>query len=144
MDVISHAVAGAATGAAFGRPLLGAVVAVVPDSALWLRPRLARPPALYRAAHGGLAPLLVSAVCLPLFGSQVALVVLWAWISHIVLDIPTHGPDWSPRLFWPDERPVFTQFEEWEWFNLSWWCGLSLTIMWSSLCLALALLRHIT
>lgn len=133
MDVISHALAGAATGAAFGRPLLGAAVAVVPDSALWLRPRLARPPALYRAAHGGLAPLLISALCLPLFGPTVALVVMWAWISHIVLDIPTHGPIWSPRLFWPDERAVFTKFKEWEWFNRSWWLGLSVTFIWSAI-----------
>lgn len=138
MDIITHALAGAATGAAFGRPLLGAVVAVVPDSALWLRPRQARPPAAYRAAHGLLAPCLAGSVAMMLFGPAISALVFFAWLSHIVLDIPTHGADWSPRLFWPDERPVFTKFQEWEWFNRSWWLGLALTAIWSITWLALS------
>lgn len=140
MDIVTHALAGAATGAAFGHPLLGAVVAVVPDSALWLRPRLALPPALYRAMHGGLVPLFVCALCLPFFGPKIATLVWWAWMSHIALDVPTHGENWSPRLFWPDERILFTEFEEWEWFNRSWWRGLALALIWSSIWLLLALL----
>lgn len=140
MDVITHAIAGAATGAAFGRPLLGAVVAVVPDSALWLRPRLACPPAAYRAAHGLLAPCLAGSVAMMLFGPAIAALVFFAWLSHIVLDIPTHGEEWSPRLFWPDGRSVFIGFEEWEWFNRSWWRGLAIAIIWSSIWLSIALL----
>lgn len=138
MDIITHALAGAATGAAFGRPLLGAVVAVVPDSALWLRPRQPRPPAAYRAAHGLLAPCLAGSAAMMLFGPAISALVFFAWLSHIVLDIPTHGADWSPRLFWPDERPVFTKFQEWEWFNRSWWLGLALTAIWSITWLALS------
>lgn len=143
MDIITHAVAGAAIGAVLGHPVVGAMAAVVPDSALWLAPRPALPPALYRAAHGGLAPLFVSAICLPIFGPQIAIVVLLAWISHIILDIPTHGPDWSPRLFWPDERVVFDKFEEWEWFNHSWWFGFFITIVWVLLCLLLFLMLQL-
>ena len=26
---------------------------------------------------------------------------LLAWVLHIVVDIPTHGRVWSPRIFWP-------------------------------------------
>lgn len=133
MDIVTHALAGAATGAAFGRPLLGAAVAVVPDSALWLRPRLPRPPALYRAAHAALAPIVISILCLFAFGQEIAIVVFWSWVSHIVLDIPTHGPEWSPRLLWPNERILFTRFEEWEWFNESWWQGLALAFIWSAI-----------
>lgn len=138
MDIVTHAVAGAATGAAFGRPLLGAVVAVVPDSALWLRPRLARPPAAYRAAHGLLAPCLAGSVAMMLFGPAISALVFFAWLSHIVLDIPTHGEEWSPRLFWPDNRLVFIEFQEWEWFNRSWWRGLALAAIWSLIWLALS------
>ncbi len=144
MDIVTHALAGAATGAAFGRPVLGAVVAVVPDSALWLRPRLAAPPPLYRAAHGGLAPVLISTFCLMLFGPEIALVVFWAWASHIVLDIPTHGKLWSPRLFWPDETPVFEQFQEWEWFNRSWFTGLGIALIWSAVWLLMYLVLPVS
>jgi len=140
MDIITHAVAGAATGAAFGRPLLGAAVAVVPDSALWLRYRLARPPAAYSAAHGLLAPCLAGSVAMMLFGPAISALVFFAWLSHIVLDIPTHGEEWSPRLFWPDNRPVFIGFQEWEWFNRSWWRGLALAAIWSAIWLSFALL----
>lgn len=140
MDVVTHALAGAATGAAFGRPLLGAVAAVVPDSALWLRPRLARPPALYMAAHGLLAPMFVAAITLPFFGPIGSACIFFAWLSHIILDIPTHGEDWSPRLFWPDTRPVFIGFEEWEWGNRSWRRGLLIAAIWSAAWLAIAML----
>lgn len=144
MDIITHAIAGAATGGAFGRPLLGAVVAVLPDSALWLRPRLALPPLLYRAAHGLLAPFVLAALTMMFFGPAVSNVVFFAWLSHIVLDVPTHGPEWAPRLFWPDERPVFTQFEEWEWFNPSWYLGFRITLIWIGLWTLIPyLLRHI-
>lgn len=140
MDIVTHALTGAATGAAFGHPLLGAAVAVVPDSALWLRPRQALPPALYRAAHGVLAPMFAASITLMFYGPIISATVFFAWLSHIVLDIPTHGKEWSPRLFWPDNRPVFTQFQEWEWFNRSWWRGLALATIWSAIWLSFALL----
>lgn len=137
MDIITHAVVGAITGAAFGHPAIGAFVGVLPDSALWLRPRLALPPTLYRAAHGGLAPLFASAVCLPFVGLQISLVIFSAWVSHIILDIPTHGPTWSPRLFWPDERVIFDNFEEWEFFNRSWFLGYFISTIWCALWLSI-------
>lgn len=138
MDVFTHALAGAATGAAFGRPLLGAVVAVLPDSALWLGPRRASPPALYRAAHGLLAPFMLATITMAFFGPAVSACVFFAWLSHFVLDVPTHGEEWAPRPFWPDERPLFTHFEEWEWFNASWWRGLKIAIIWSIAWLSLS------
>lgn len=141
MDIVTHAIVGAITGAAFDRPVLGAIVGILPDSALWLRPRLAHPPTLYRAAHGALAPMFASTVCLALFGAQIALVVFCAWVSHIVLDIPTHGPEWSPRLFWPDERVVFDTHQEWEFFNASWWGGLALASLWSMIWLMISAVR---
>lgn len=138
MDVFTHALAGAATGAAFGRPLLGAVVAVLPDSALWLGPRRASPPAMYRAAHGLLVPFMLGLIVLMFFGPMAAGCVFFAWLSHIVLDVPTHGHEWSPRLFWPQNRPVFSHLDEWEWFNNSWWRGFFLAVIWSFIWLSLS------
>ncbi len=67
---------------------------------------------------------------------------LWAAqlavISHLVLDLPTHGVHWSPQLLYPFLREPLVWGEEWEWFNESWWFGLSLTIIWSSVCLSLS------
>lgn len=137
MDIITHAVVGAFTGAVYDRPVLGAMAAVVPDAALWLRPRLPSPPALYRAAHGALLPLVITAALLPLFGPSVAIVVFLSWTSHIVLDIPTHGEKWSPRLFWPLDVPIFTEFEEWEWFSESWHRGLEIALIWIFICIVI-------
>lgn len=137
MDIITHAVVGAITGATMGHPIIGAVAAVVPDSALWLGRRPARPPALYSAAHGLLAPCLFAAITMALFGPLISAVVFFSWLSHIVLDIPTHEGEWSPRLFWPDTRPVFAGYEEWEWFNEAWWFGLLIAGIWSITCVVL-------
>ncbi len=140
MDIVTHALTGAATGAAFGRPLLGAVVAVVPDSALWLRPRLARPPALYRAAHTLLAAWSAGIITLLLTADNGAIAgcVLWAWLSHIVLDFFTHAGEWAVRPFYGMSNWHPKIFQEWEWLNRSWWLGLTIAIIWSTICLALS------
>lgn len=137
MDIITHAAVGAFTGAVYDRPVLGAVAAVVPDAALWLRPRLAAPPALYRAAHSALAVILFAGLTYVLLGYAAAIVVFLSWASHLVLDIPTHGPVWSPRLLWPYDRAVFTQFDEWEWFSESWHIGLEIALIWILVCIAI-------
>jgi len=141
MDIFTHGCVGFATGAVFGHPVIGTIAGVIPDSALWLRSRLACPPPLYRAAHGLLMPFVVALLCLYLFGMDIATTVCWAWFSHILLDIPTHSTEWSPRIFWPDNYPIFTQFNEWEWFNASWWKGLAIAVIWSALCVVLILFR---
>lgn len=131
MDVLTHAIVGAVTGGAFGHPVAGAVAAVLPDVAIWFGKRRAEPPELYKAFHsipclGWLA--LVLAAQEP----SLRYAVLCSWFSHLVLDVPTHGPVWSPRLLYPFNFRIPTKPEwEWEWFSASWWWGLVLAVIWS-------------
>lgn len=136
MDIISHAVAGACAGAVFGRPVLGAVFGVLPDIVLGVR-RKATPNTSYNVTHSLMFVLVVALVCIPL--RTWAPVI--AAISHIVLDLPTHGLKWAPPLLYPlSDRRYSYDDREWEWFNYSWWRGLAITIMWSMLCLSYVLL----
>lgn len=136
MDAITHAVVGAVTGAQFGHPVVGAVAAVVPDSALWLRARQPQPPALYRPAHSVLGALFAFAVVLMLTRDDGSLAgaVFYGWVSHIFLDFFTHSGEWATRPFygWSNWHPK--EFQEWEWFNPSWWLGLGMAIFWSVSC----------
>ena len=133
MDLLTHAAVGAATGLPFGRPILGAFAAVVPDLVLgpW---RKAAPTPLYDCTHslwfvafGGIA------ACAA--GPGVGAVVALALLSHLVLDLPTHGPDWAPPLLLPYSKRRFSFGKEWEFFNSSWYIGLNIATIWSSLCL---------
>lgn len=136
MDIFSHAVAGVCTGQIFGYPVLGGIAAIVPDVVLGLK-RAIRPTVLYRFTHSLLGVFYFTA--LASFTSDAAMfTVLFAMLSHIVLDIPTHARLWAPRLLFPvTDEPVYVA-EEWEWFNSSWCKGLGLTLIWSSACLLLA------
>lgn len=127
MDVIAHAVAGASTGAYFGRPVLGACIAATPDLVLGLR-RHATPSALYNATHSALFLVLATLAALP-FGT--AAIVAYCLLSHLVLDLPTHGLKWAPPLLYPFDAHRFSFGREWEFFNPSWWRGLVLTLLWS-------------
>lgn len=133
MDIISHALAGAATGTAFGRPFTGALLAVIPDLPI-MGPRRQEPPLLYEVCHS--LWFVVLASCIGALSGN-GLLVLCCIGSHLVLDIPTHGPKWAPKLLWPN-RVIYYTCEEWEFFNRSWFVGASITLLWCFLWLTLS------
>ena len=136
MDVVSHALAGAASGAVFGHPIIGAIVAVLPNSVLGLQRRKA-PPVAYRYSHSVLTALCVPAALalLPL-QHTIPLAVALAWLSHIALDVPTHGELWAPRLMYPFSQFKLGNFIEWEFGSRTWYFGSFLTLVWIAICLA--------
>jgi hypothetical protein len=130
MDVFSHAIAGASVGSVFGNPWLGAFISITPD--LVLGPyRKSAPPQLYNMTH---SVLMTSAVGLSIWIVFATPVVLLALYSHLILDIPTHGKEWAPTLFYPLSEKRYGCGEEWEWFNKSWFIGLAITTVWCVLC----------
>lgn len=133
MDVFSHAVAGAASGAVFGRPLLGAMFGVLPDVVLGLR-RREFPNALYNLSHSMFFLLPVGLVSV-LLGTGAPLLAV---LSHITLDLPTHGGRWAPSLLYPLKARRYSLGAEWEWFNASWRRGFLLTLIWSAVCLSIS------
>ena len=133
MDIISHAIAGASAGYYFGNPVLGAVIGILPDLPLIGR-RKTNPTELYKFTHSALFLVVCCAIayslgCLP--------IVFCALLSHLLLDLPTHGAVWFPRVFWPIEVNIYRAYE-WEFFNKSWWMGLLVLIIWSSAWLVFA------
>lgn len=135
MDVLSHAAAGAATGSFYGRPLLGALIAVIPDLVLPLQ-RVANPPRRYKLTHN-----LLFVVCAGVAASYFGLgwLVFWCLLSHLFLDFFTHGDAWAPRLLYPwSDAYVSPLCGEWEWFNRTWWAGFCLTLNWSIIWLSLS------
>ena len=135
MDIVSHAVAGACTGAAFGRPILGAVFGVLPDVVIATKSRLQLPTEGYNFTHSLTFLLFFGLMGGGMFQSWVPFLAL---LSHLVLDIPTHGRIWAPPLLYPFNDRRFSLGEEWEWFNASWLKGLTLTIIWSGAWLAVS------
>jgi membrane-bound metal-dependent hydrolase YbcI (DUF457 family) len=133
MDLFSHAVAGAAVGAAYGRPLLGAFFGVLPDLVLPLK-RIHVPVLRYSATHSLAFVLVAGMVGAAIFERSV--VPLLALLSHILLDIPTHGPKWAPPLFYPFSAKRYSLGPDWEFFSPSWWKGLLLTLIWSAVWLS--------
>lgn len=136
MDIFSHALAGACTGAAWGRPFTGAALAVLPDIAL-IGPRKRLPPLFYNVAHSFLFLALVTAIA-SLFG--LGLMAYLCVFSHLLLDAPTHNDNWAPPLLWPIPGRCSIAHEEWEFFNLTWWFGFSLTLLWSLMWITFILL----
>jgi len=128
MDILSHAIAGACTGAAFGRPGLGAAIAVLPDIPL-VGKRRDKPPVIYVVLHS-LPFVVVASLVGSLWGFGV--LCFFCLLSHIILDLPTHGKRWAPTLLWPWKRKLI-YWEEWEFFNKPWMWGLLLTVLWSNL-----------
>lgn len=128
MDIFSHAVAGACTGFAFGRPVLGAIIAVIPDIPIF-GPRRDTPPYLYKFTHS-LVFLFIFAIIGSLFELQH--IVFFCLASHLVLDITTHGDKWYPRLLWPINYRIYCGVE-WEFYNRSWQIGACITFIWCSL-----------
>jgi membrane-bound metal-dependent hydrolase YbcI (DUF457 family) len=137
MDIVSHALAGAAAGAAFGRPFLGAFFGVLPDVVLGIK-RRAVPSLAYDFTHSLAGLFVLGFVGTLLTGSIVPQIAI---ISHLVLDIPTHGEQWAPPLLFPFDRHRFSYGgEEWEWFNPVWCFGFLITMVWSSIWFSVALM----
>jgi hypothetical protein len=132
VDIFSHALAGAATGLPFGHPVLGAVVAALPDAVLGLH-RRAAPTTAYNLTHS-LLGLWAATVVASLLGWEVATTVCLALLSHLALDMPTHGKQWAPPLLFPWWHHRFSAGSEWEFFNASWWYGFKITLLWISTC----------
>lgn len=139
MDIFTHAIVGAATGALFGRPIAGAVVAVAPDLVLGFKRKL-WPTLLYDLTH---SPIIVS---LLLFGTTVnydpklSACLILCYLTHIILDVVTHDTEWAPQLFAPFTDLRFGTNNNWEWFNRPWWGGFFLSLGWVITCAAAALL----
>lgn len=133
MDVLSHAAAGAATGSFYGRPLLGALIAVIPDLVLPMQ-RVLMPPRAYKLTHN-LAFVTAAALLSP---PGFRGLVFWCLLSHLFLDFFTHGEEWAPRLLYPWSDARVSPFGEWEWFNRTWWAGFCLTLNWSIVWLSLS------
>ena len=135
MDIASHFIAGASVGIYYGKPLIGGFLGILPDLVLGLQ-RKAEPTKLYRVTHSFLFLLLVTA----LFAyTSFYMLVFWALFSHLLLDYFTHGPMWSPNLFYPSKRTLHLKFiSEWEFFNSSWTLGFILTFIWSVFWIAMS------
>lgn len=136
MDIVTHAITGAATGLAFGHPALGAIVAVLPDTVLGVTRRSA-PNTAYNVTHAPFPMCIALAVGFAPFG--LAGCAIAAYISHIVLDLPTHGGRWAPKLFAPFSYRRISIGDDWEYYNGPWWVGAIIATLWSALCLSLAL-----
>jgi hypothetical protein len=135
MDIVSHALAGAATGAAFGRPILGAFFGVLPDVVIGIK-RRKLPSTAYDATHSLVGIITIGAIGTAVTGSALP---IFALLSHLILDMPTHGDKWAPPLLFPFDSMRFSCGEEWEWFNRSWCLGLLLTLCWSAAWFSFAL-----
>jgi membrane-bound metal-dependent hydrolase YbcI (DUF457 family) len=110
--------------------VLGAVFGVLPDLVLSAK-RTAFPPERYNMTHSLVFVGMVGAIAGWATGSVVPLLAL---LSHIVLDIPTHGRIWAPPLLYPWRDTRYSAGAEWEWFSRSWWIGLIITFIWSGGC----------
>lgn len=130
MDIFSHAVAGAATGTYYGKPILGACVAVIPDLVLGAK-RMLTPTKLYDITHSLIFTMVLGYSYWFYMGDGL---LFFALLSHLLLDIPTHGTTWAPPLLYPFKNKRFSLGNnEWEWYSTSWFTGLVLTILWSLL-----------
>ena len=134
MDIVSHALAGAASGAVFGHPIVGAVVGVMPDAVLPLQ-RIAAPTACYRGTHSAIVALCVALLAWG-FGISLALLgcAVLAWCSHIALDLPTHANLWAPRLLYPFSDVHYEKGIEWEFLSDEWYIGFLITLIWIFIC----------
>lgn len=128
MDIINHAVAGAAVGASFNAPILGAIIAILPDVPIF-GPRRKEPTEAYMFTHSFLFLFILTGAAIYIENISLGTMVFLCILSHLVLDIPTHGKTWSPALFYPDKvRFVFGH--EWEFFNDTWFYGLKINFVW--------------
>lgn len=134
MDLVTHALVGASTGALFGHPLEGSLFGMLPDVGLASFRRLERPPSFYIFCHSPVFILLLGLIVYLVDPSFLPCASLSVF-SHIVLDIPTHGKLWAPRPFYPFSEVSFSLGGgEWEWFNGIWYRGLGVSLVWILAC----------
>lgn len=131
MDLLTHVVVGALTGAAVGEPIAGAAIAAAPDLVLGIT-RKAAPTLAYRSTHSAFGMLVATAIAWACGGWFLADLVFICWCSHLFLDVFTHGRVWGTQLLFPFSNRTFTFGEEWEWFNDTWFFGLWLALFWCS------------
>ena len=128
MDIVNHAVAGAIIGSKFNAPILGALAGIAPDliDTSLAYQRRDNPTFPYVLVHSFEICIIILLIGIALEG--LALGFALAWCSHIILDYLTHNKAWGPRfIFFPAEISI--RFEEWEFFNRSWWRGLILNLI---------------
>lgn len=129
MDMLTHFVAGATSGAFFDEPILGGVIAITPDIVLGIK-RRELPNYAYNLTHSVFGISFITFV-LSFFINY--LLVLTSLFSHILLDLRTHGKQWSPPLLFPFSERHFFSAEEWEFFNISWLKGFIPFLAWEIL-----------
>lgn len=130
MDIGNHILAGAAAGSFFGHPVAGALCGALPDLVLGIKRRPA-PTLAYNVTHSAAFAAFAAAAAYAYSGTNAGAAVGLALLSHLILDLPTHGKQWAPVLLYPLSNKRFSYGEEWEWFSYSWWGGFSVTIFWS-------------
>lgn len=134
MDIITHAVAGAYTGSFFGHPIAGAIAGIAADLPIMRVKRYPSPPPAYNATHSLAAAVIVGIAGYALYGNAG---LFLAYLSHLYLDLFTHGKEWGSMLLYPLPKR-FSFMPEWEFFNSSFYLGLFLAVLWSVLlCLIL-------
>ncbi len=127
MDIVNHAIAGAVIGSKWDMPLLGAVAGIAPDLAdvRLLYRRQKNPIRFYEITHS--VELCLAVLSLGLFLGDKFLAWSIAWCSHIVLDYFTHNRKWGPKFVIIPIR-IQIRFDEWEFYNRSWWRGFFLNL----------------
>lgn len=129
---MTHAVVGAVAGSLVNQPFVGALAGVLPDAVLGVKRRI-HPNIAYKLTHSVLICLACSLTLIEYTPYGVA--VLLGWLSHILLDIPTHGKQWAPMPIYPISTFAFRYFNEWEWLDETWFKGLALATSFILICL---------
>lgn len=102
----------------------------MPDLVLGIK-RRSVPNDAYNATHS-IAYLVACSVGVWFVDATLGQLVFWCLLSHIALDLPTHGPVWAPPLLWPFRPTRFNYGGEWEFFNRWWIQGLVYSIAWAT------------
>lgn len=126
MDIVTHAIVGAAIGSSFGHPIIGGISAIVPDIVLGIK-RRHKPTNIYDFTHSFLGLFAMSIPFYFLNDQSIFLAVFFGVLSHIGLDVITHGKQWAPPLLFP-AFSRFTLADEWEFGNRPWCFGLLASI----------------
>lgn len=114
MDILSHII----LANTISSGVLTTAGAILPD--LTMIKRKTKPDKYYVFMHSPFSALFTFAIN-PALGV--------GHLSHIVLDFFTHGGDFSPQIFFPISKWRCKYFKEWEFFNSSFWFGISIVLL---------------